>query len=158
MTPRRLILMRHGSADPGHGIDDHERVLTMAGRAEGTRMADQFQTLGWSPDAVRGSDSRRTRQTWDAMADRFGGLSVSWTSTLYLTGLGSLIDDASGWDRGHATVLCLGHNPGWSEAGTGLSGVRVRMGTAFAALLEGEGGDWSEAFTHPWSLVDLLRP
>jgi phosphohistidine phosphatase SixA len=84
--------------------------------------------------------------------------SVTWTEDLYLSSLTSVVVDAQGWDAAAGAVLCLGHNPGWSAAAFRLSGIRVGMGTAYAALLEGEGDDWAEAFTRPWTLVELLRP
>ncbi len=69
-----------------------------------------------------------------------------------------LVADAAGWAEEAETVLCLGHNPGWSDSTTRLSGVRVGLVTAEAALLEVEGADWSDAFTRRWTLVDRIRP
>ncbi len=157
--PRRLVLMRHGDADPGHGLDDHERPLTPLGRGEALRVGRAIVERGWAPDVVRGSDARRTRETWDAMkAEVPTPASVSWTRDLYLPTLEDVVGDARGWAPAAATVLCLGHNPGWSDAAGRLTGLRVGMGTAFAALLENDGSDWPDAFTRRWSLVELVRP
>ena len=159
MRVRRLILMRHGQAEPGHGLPDHERSLTPDGRGEAERVGRAFVAAGWIPEFVRSSDAARTRQSWASVA---GAVSVtgpvSFTRDLYLPTLERLAADAAGWAPELHTCLCLGHNPGWSDAASRLSGHRIGMGTANAALLEAEGDDWADAFTRRWTLVDLLRP
>ncbi len=155
----RLVLMRHGNADPGYGLDDHERPLTLLGRGEALRVGRALVEEGWAPDVVRGSDAVRTRQTWAAMQGAVPSpAAVSWTRDLYLPTLERLARDAAGWDRAATTILCLGHNPGWSDAATRLTGRRIGLGTAFAALLSADAADWAEAFTTRWELEGLLRP
>ena len=56
------------------------------------------------------------------------------------------------------TVLVLGHNPGWEEAVTELSGREMRITTANVVLLEGEGATWREALRGPWSVAGVVRP
>ena len=154
----RLILMRHGEAISGDSLRDHDRPLTPRGRDEARSVGAQLLAHAWAPALVRSSDAVRTRQTWEAISGSFAPRTVSWTRDLYNPSLERLVADAASWSAADRTVLCLGHNPGWSDAATRLSGARVGMGTAFAALLEGEGADWTEAFTHPWTLEHLLRP
>lgn len=45
---------------------------------------------------------------------------------------------------GVALSRCMGHNRGWEEAASQLSGVAVELKTANAALLEAPGGSWKE--------------
>ena len=159
VVTRRLILMRHGEAELPGELGDHARPLTPAGRGEAARVADQLVLGGWIPQAVHGSNAMRTRQTWDAMSSRMGApAEVGWTLALYLPTLEGLIDEAQTWDADATTVLCLGHNPGWSESASRLTGQRVGMGTAYAALLRTDAEDWSSAFAGSWELVDLLKP
>jgi phosphohistidine phosphatase SixA len=56
------------------------------------------------------------------------------------------------------TVLVFGHNPGWEEAVTELSGREMRITTANVVLLEGEGATWREALHGPWSVAGVVRP
>ena len=46
------------------------------------------------------------------------------------------------------------------EAATSYAGKSVKLGTCFAALLEGSGETWPEAFSGgaAWELVNVLRP
>ena len=57
------------------------------------------------------------------------------------------------------TAMVIGHNPGWEDVVHELSGVRVRMTTCNAALLELEADTWAEAIARPdWQLDTVLRP
>jgi phosphohistidine phosphatase SixA len=60
------------------------------------------------------------------------------------------------------TVMCMGHNRGWEEAASLLSGVSVELKTANAALLEAPGSSWQEAFDKAgmggWKLVGIMKP
>ena len=56
------------------------------------------------------------------------------------------------------TVLVFGHNPGWEEAVTELSGREMRITTANVVLLEGEGATWREALRGPLSVAGVVRP
>ena len=57
------------------------------------------------------------------------------------------------------TLMLLGHNPGWEEMASLLSGEDVILKTANAALLVGEAENWQQAFRHPgtWKLWQVLR-
>lgn len=39
---------------------------------------------------------------------------------------------------------CMGHNRGWEEAASVLSGASIELKTCNAALLEGTGKSWEE--------------
>ena len=69
---RRLMLMRHAkSAWTSHVPTDHERPLNERGRRDAARVGKRLAKLGWVPDLVVGSDSRRTEETWERMQKRF---------------------------------------------------------------------------------------
>ena len=58
---RRLILMRHGEAERPHaGVDDFDRSLDEAGRAESRRMGRALAEAGLAPDLALVSAARRT--------------------------------------------------------------------------------------------------
>lgn len=160
MSPRRLILMRHAKAEPASlAVPDHARALTERGQGDAPRMASWLVAQGWGPQAVVCSDSTRTWQTWERMA---GALptppELRVSRSLYLGGLSELIAHARGWPEAWTTVLAIGHNPGWEEAVTSLSGQLLAMKTAGCALLLGEGVDWSDSLLGDWRLVGAMRP
>ncbi len=158
---RHLVLMRHAKSSwAERGLSDHDRPLNKRGRRDAPRMGQELAALGWIPDLVASSDSCRTRETWAGMQSELGAgaARVLWSSNLYLAGLRDLRHHAGVWANDAATVLALGHNPGWSDAASILAGQRLEMTTANCALLRGAGTTWQDALSRQWELVALLRP
>lgn len=170
---RRLIIMRHADSiertDPQ--TRDHERSITDMGRKAAQQTAQMLHEKGWLPEVVMSSNSERTRQTLEAMreaVDAFRHAETHFRGSLYtiaaLDGmtrkhLQNVIVDACRQSM-HDCVLCLGHNKGWEEAATSFAGHPVRLETANAALLEGSGETWADAFANDsdWKLVGILVP
>jgi phosphohistidine phosphatase len=155
---RRLIIMRHAKSDWHSGAQsDHERPLNERGRQDAPAVAERIAAAGWTPSVVYSSDSRRTRETFDGLG-LDDGVGVLFTRSLYHADLGDIMASAAEWDdRSAGPVLVLGHNPGWEDAVTDLTGVTVQMTTANAALLEGFGESWVEALSGRWRLIELIR-
>jgi len=157
---RRLMLMRHAkSAWQSQAPTDHERPLNKRGRRDAPRVGKRLVELGWVPDQVVGSDSRRTQETWEQMQKHFPEVRVRFTRALYMGGPTELRSEVARLSAGVRTVLVLGHNPGWENAVKALSGRDVRMTTANVVLLEGKGATWGEALQRvPWSVIGVVRP
>jgi len=157
---RRLILMRHAESHPRRGQgSDHERPLSQRGLLQAPRVARRLAELGWAPDAVLSSDSTRTRQTWAAMAKELPDAPAPiFSRALYCAAWDAVREASPHVAPAHATLLVLGHNPGWAVAVHHLGGRPEAMPPASAALLEGEGDDWPAALQAEWRLVDVLRP
>jgi phosphohistidine phosphatase len=157
---RRLMLMRHAkSAWQSEVPTDHERPLNKRGRRDAPRVGKRLAKLGWVPDHVVGSDSRRTQETWERMQKHFPEARVSFTRALYAGGPTELRTEVARLSAGVRTVLVLGHNPGWEAAVRALSGHEMRITTANVVLLEGKGATWGEALQHGrWSVVGVVRP
>ena len=157
---RRLMLMRHAkSAWQSQAPTDHERPLNKRGRRDAPRVGERLVELGWMPDQVVGSDSRRTQETWEQMQKHFPEARVHFTRALYAGGPTELRSEVARLSAAVRTVLVLGHNPGWENAVKALSGREVRMTTANVVLLEGKGATWGEALQRGrWSVVGVVRP
>jgi phosphohistidine phosphatase len=157
---RRLMLMRHAKSTwKSHAPTDHERPLNNRGRRDAPRVGKRLAKLGWVPDHVVSSDSRRTQETWERMQKHFPEARVSFTRALYAGGPTELRTEVAHVPAGVRTVLVLGHNPGWEEAVKVLSGREVRITTANVVLLEGEGATWGEALQRGrWSVAGVVRP
>jgi phosphohistidine phosphatase SixA len=56
------------------------------------------------------------------------------------------------------TVMVIGHNPGWEEAVTQLTGKDVTLTTCNAAMLSVEAKTWPEALEKRWKLEHVVRP
>ena len=151
--------MRHAKSSwNSDAPTDHARPLNKRGRRDSPRVARKLRDLGWTPDAVWSSDSQRTRETWSLMAPELGDVPVAFTPALYHAGLGPSRAVFERWPEEAETILVLGHNPGWEDALTMLSGRAEVMTTANAGLLVGEGSSWADALERGWDLEKLIRP
>lgn len=149
--------MRHAKSDWSAGTTDHARGLNARGQRTAPAVAAALVQRGWAPDAVWSSDSTRTRETWQLMAEHLEGPTAQFSSRLYLAEPRTIFGVVGQFAPGVQTALVLAHNPGISEAAGLATAASVLLRTADAALLEQAGDDWSEAAGRPWRLVDVIR-
>lgn len=160
---RRLILMRHGEAEPAHGhMLDKERLLTAAGIVAGVRCAQEMRARGFSPDYILSSDALRATMTLKAVVQGgdFSGVESKVLGLLYLAEPETLLLRCCEVDDEVMTLLVIGHNPCLSEAATQLCGTPMSLGTAQAVLLEHRDreGSWAASLhdTYAWRLQALV--
>jgi phosphohistidine phosphatase SixA len=159
---RRLIVMRHAKSSWEHeATSDHDRPLNDRGRHDAPRIAKRLVELGWSPDVVLSSDSRRTRETFDGMKAVLPTVrGVEFMRSLYHAGVEALNDALLSVPDDVKTVFALGHNPGWQQAVYWLTGEAIEMKTATAVLMECDAKDWPSTTTHRggWRLIKAIYP
>jgi phosphohistidine phosphatase len=164
-TLRRIAIVRHAKSDWTAGTADHQRPLNDRGRREAPELARRLAQLGWAPRVVLSSDAARTRETWACMAPHLPPPArLEYFASLYHAGRGaaaealSTVGDDEQTDGGRGVVLLLGHNPGWEDLVTDVSGVSTVMKTANAALLEGQAASYRDALLGSLELVALVSP
>jgi phosphohistidine phosphatase len=163
MTPRRLILMRHAKSSwESDAPTDHDRPLNARGRRDAPRVAARLAELGWAPELILSSDAQRTRETCQLLRAALPDpvLPVEFLPTLYLGGVQELRACVRELPDRCRTVLVLGHNPGWEEAASWLSGRQITLKTAGAALLAARGPSWVDtvASSGLWQVEDVIHP
>lgn len=113
---RRLVLLRHAKAQTPAGVPDDKRPLSPRGHAD-AQAAGAWLAAKVVPELVLCSPSKRTRQTWHAIAANLpagADPAVRFDRRLYLGGVDALlemlreIEDVS-------SVLLIGHNPTLSQ-------------------------------------------
>ncbi len=112
----RLILLRHGQADPGSETgEDFDRRLAPHGIVESRAMGLRLAEMGFVPDLALVSTAARARDTWDAAGTAFPNAGVRYDDDLYHAF--SDVVRAAAFEAGAAvsTVLVVGHNPGLQE-------------------------------------------
>lgn len=156
---RRLIVMRHCKSSWDHpGVADHQRPLNGRGRRDAPAIGARLGALGWIPETVVSSDSQRTRQTWAGVNDGLGtDIEPDWERALYHAGTTDIVDIIQAQDADIAALMVLGHNPGFGEFASWLSGAYLEMTTGNAVLLEADTDDWS-LDPSQWTLVEVLQP
>ncbi len=159
---RRLILMRHGEAETNgpQGKGDRGRALTREGINSALRLGQELRARGLSPDAILCSDATRAVQTLEAVVrgGAFTGIPISTLSLLYLADPEALLGRCHEVADTVQTLLCIGHNPGWSDAATALSGNPVGLDTGEAAILEKKGESWTQTISDHglWRLKGII--
>lgn len=129
---RRLILMRHGHAQPeGPRWEDFERPLSTRGRQQAEQVGRALCTQGMLPDLLLVSAARRTRETAGIVAES-GGIDagrICLVAELYQASAATIwahIERLAGDPARVETVSCLlvcAHNPGLSDLASRLGPV-----------------------------------
>ncbi|MBV6696868.1 histidine phosphatase family protein [Kitasatospora aureofaciens] len=123
---RRLIVLRHAKSTWPDGVPDRDRPLAARGLRDAPAAGRRLREAGLLPDAVLCSPARRTRQTWELVAQELGAAPE--------TGYDEQLYDASGADLLRVlrevpervrTLLMVGHLPGVQELTLVLAGETV---------------------------------
>ena len=159
---RRLILLRHAKSDWKAGApSDQARPLNARGRRDAPRVAARLAELDWAPTHIWSSDAKRTKETVELMLPSFKpSPKVSFVGKLYLGDLGALRKVMDGVSDKCKTAMLVGHNPGWEEAGSLLTGLSINMTTCNALLMSVKADNWSEAIAMEscWKLHEHILP
>jgi phosphohistidine phosphatase len=138
----RLILLRHGKAEPDSDSgDDFDRRLAPRGSRETARIAAQLADMGFQPDVVLVSPAARTRGTWDAACEAFPGAQARFEDHLYHADSRAIRAAAEAAGETCGTVMVVGHNPGLQELAVAL----LREGSAPSGLIARAQGSFPPA-------------
>lgn len=148
---KRLILLRHAEAQPTHLAPvDRDRPLALAGLQQLEHRRSSIQQTLKDVDFVLCSNSRRTRQTLEAVrASMPPKCEVEFTDKLYQANAETILRQLSGVKNTHKTVLVVGHNPSLSDFLTSVisvhpSNVNGNLGTSDLACFTGNFAAWAE--------------
>lgn len=117
MTVRSLVLLRHAKADTPRGTADEDRPLSARGHAD-AQAAGAWLAGHHVPDLVLCSPTKRTRQTWHAIAANLpadASPAVRYERRLYLGGTDELLQLLRETEDRVTSVLVIGHNPALSQ-------------------------------------------
>lgn len=125
----RLVLFRHGEAfsDSSDG-KDHSRQLTENGKQVVKSQAKKLLEQGILPDLILSSDAARTIETSQIIKETFPESPFKASPSLYLSGIDSLTAELAEISSKEGTFVLVGHNPGWSNIATQLTGTPIGLG------------------------------
>ncbi len=159
---RRLIVLRHAKSSWKSDVQsDHARPLNKRGKHDAPRVAARLDNLGWTPDYVLCSDARRASDTLDLMLPVFSSApEVDYLSVLYHAGAQHVGSELARLPDEAATVMVVGHNPGWERVVEWLTDRSIMLKTCTAVLMEIEAPTWRDALTHAptWNLHEVIYP
>lgn len=112
----RLILLRHGKAEPDSDSgDDFDRRLAPRGVQESADMGARLADMGFLPQIALVSPAARARGTWEAAQPAFPGVETRFLDHLYHADSETIRRAAEEAGAGVSTVIMVGHNPGMQE-------------------------------------------
>jgi phosphohistidine phosphatase len=130
---KTLHLLRHAKsswADPG--ADDHARPLNKRGRRAAELIAGHVAALPEPPELILASDSARTRETLQAIAEALPRPArVLIERELYLAPCERLLARLRRVDEATASILLIAHNPGLHELALRLAAGQPRAAQRF---------------------------
>jgi phosphohistidine phosphatase len=151
---KRLLLLRHGKADRHSAGGDRERPLTQRGEDDARRIGHYLIEAGVTPDMAVASNARRARQTLDRVLEAFPRhVAHVIDNTLYLADVDHLLDTLRQTPQRVATLLAVGHNPGFGELAAALAGagapteislLHSKFPTSALAVLDFDVPDWTQ--------------
>ena len=161
---RQLLVLRHGEADKGSGIEDFDRALALRGYAEVELVAKWLLREGFVPDLILGSSAERAAAT----AFHVGRIldlnetQIAIDQSLYLATKTILLDLIFKLPDEANRAMIVGHNPGLEDLVSFVGGYDSfvnaggKMMTATVACLEFE-GEWAEIVSALPTLKFLKR-
>jgi phosphohistidine phosphatase len=157
---RVLVIVRHAKAE-AFGTTDHERTLTEHGLKQSREAGTWLAARGVTPDRAIVSDSVRTRQTWEALAQEAGWtLTPSFDSALYEADAETALDVVRALEDDAETAVVVGHNPTMAylaqvlDAGGSPQLATTGFPTAAVALFEYD-GPWADLAEGTATLVEV---
>ena len=120
---RRLFLLRHAKSAWPAGTADFERPLAPRGIAAARLMGDYLRREGFAPARILVSPARRTRETWRLVNEAWqpAGAAVAEEARIYAASLGTLLALVRETPADAASLMLIGHNPGFAELAVLLS-------------------------------------
>ena len=112
----RLILLRHGKAEPdSESGEDFDRRLAPRGVQESAEMGARLADMGFQPQVALVSPAARARATWMSAQAAFPNAETRFLDHLYHADSETIRRAAEEAGAIVATVMMVGHNPGMQE-------------------------------------------
>lgn len=125
MTTRHLYIMRHAKSDwSSEAPGDFERPLATRGAQAAVLMGEWMTQYQVRPERIISSPARRAEQTVHTVAEVLGYDTdrIVWEPRVYDADVKTLLEIVAAWDREPASVMLVGHNPGFEDLVRHLAG------------------------------------
>lgn len=163
----RLLLMRHGKAEPYEGeLADFDRTLAPRGHHAAALIGNHIGRADLTPDQVLCSPSARTRQTASIVIGALSGRpDIVFPPKLYNASTGIFIEQIQQFGGNAKILLVVGHNPATEEATELLRRIEdstiqppADFPTAALAVLEFAVADWPAIKPGSGRLIAFVLP
>jgi len=157
---KTLLLLRHAKSsrdDPS--LPHFDRPLEQRGRRDAPRMGKLLKEHGHLPDLIISSPAVRAKETLEAFALSAGlDLSFQFDESIYGATSAELLKVIRHISKKSSCALLVGHNPGFEDLLSRLTGTHRNMPTAALACIEFQIDSWDDIEDGKGRLVWLLTP
>lgn len=158
MPERTLILLRHAKSDWSGTEADIDRPLSKRGLRQAPVAGQWLAHRVDSIDLAVVSPANRARKTWElASAELDSPPPNSIDDRMYAASASQLLDVVRDLADEADTVVLVGHNPGFEDLVSLLTGESLSMPTSALAVI-GLNGSWSTASHSVATLLASGRP
>ena len=157
---KTLLLLRHAKSSWGDSsLADFDRPLAPRGVNDAPRMGRALKERGIVPDRIISSPAMRATQTIKAFV-KAAGLSITpeFNEDIYGASTAELMKVVRRIPDSSSCVLLVGHNPGFEELLSRLTGEGESMPTAALACVEFRVESWSDVEDGEGKLALFLTP
>jgi phosphohistidine phosphatase len=159
---KKLVLLRHGKAEPESPGGDRDRALAERGQLAAAAAAQNIRQVLGVPDAAISSPARRARQTAQIVCAALECLDrLTFDEALYGADFPALLSVIRKAANEWGSLLIVGHNPGLEDAVGALvdrSSRSVALPTAAVAYLDLPISKWKDAEPECGKLKSLWTP
>lgn len=160
MRMKKLLLLRHAKSDkPASGIADFDRPLNDRGKKAAALVGGVIGKKKLQPDLVISSPAERARQT-ATIATTAAGINsdLRFDERIYEASAEQLLNVVKQIDESANLAMLVGHNPGFEDLQSDLTGQVRHMPTAALACLNLDIEKWSDAQDRCAELKWMITP
>ena len=157
---KTLLLLRHAKSSWGDSsLADFDRPLAPRGLKDAPRMGRALKAQGVVPDLIISSPAVRAKETVEAVVAA-AGLSVSpeFDQNIYEASTAELMKLVRSISDSKSCALLVGHNPGFENLLSRLTGDSESMPTAALACMEFQIDSWNNIEEGEGKLAWFLTP
>lgn len=166
---KTLFLLRHAKSDwSDPTCTDHDRPLNDRGRTAAVKMGQHMAAQNLIPEMIWCSTATRARETFIRWYDEIPATPpVEYRKILYMAGVDRLQSVLSQSEDTHASVMMIGHNPGFHQFAEMMTGsgdmdlqdqLDTKYPTATLAVIELAIDRWRDADFGKGRLVHFITP
>lgn len=157
---KTVLILRHARAKRDEKYaTDQERPLMKEGKEDAAQIGEKLRHAHLAPDVVLSSPAKRAAQTALRVYEVFGYEGeITFTPRLYSGGVGEHLAILQDLSEKVETALLVGHNPILEELVAYLTGEKISLATAEAAVVLADVERWVNLCEGSGKLKRVLSP
>ena len=158
---KQIFILRHAKSSwDNRELADFDRPLSMRGENDAKKLNTFIKKKSLHIDKVFCSSAKRTKETFDLIADGFG-LSIEdaiYSEDLYFGSVSNIVETLSKLDEKNKFILIIGHNPTLFHLVEELANESIQKFTTCNLAVINFSDAWKKLSKSKCKLKSLYRP